>query len=376
MHRLSWLSPVTVEPPILEPVNAPPILQRHPALRWLVPIGIACIAGFAATGFFRSGSTPKSLPDTSPTALIAAVQSNDVSGFSGTVVSHLSLGLPQLPSLSGADEDASFGALLSGSHTMQVWYGGTGKQRVALLGATEETDLFRNGRNMWQWSSVDGVALHTVLPKRGDGAAANLPAAPTALSPMELARRMLQAMDPSTKVSVDSGQTVADRSAYELVLTPRTAATKVGSVHIEVDGATKVPLGVQVYPRGSGAAAIDVAFTNIQFGPQAPRNFVFNPPPNAQVREVRTPAQGASGGDRTLPFGSGWTAVGRFTPGKAALGKYLPPALLDGMTPVSGRWGKGRLLDLPLGSVLVTDDGRVLAGAVQPAQLYAAAAAK
>ena len=34
------------------------------------------------------------------------------------------------------------------------------KQRVALLGATDETDVFRNGRSVWQWSSADRRAVH------------------------------------------------------------------------------------------------------------------------------------------------------------------------------------------------------------------------
>jgi hypothetical protein len=48
--------------------------------------------------------------------------------------------------------------------------------------------------------------------------------------------------------------------------------------------------------------------------------------------------------------------------------------LLNALTPVSGTWGSGRLLDSKLLSVLVTNDGRVFAGAVDPSALYAAAA--
>jgi hypothetical protein len=43
---------------------------------------------------------------------------------------------------------------------------------------------------------------------------------------------------------------------------------------------------------------------------------------------------------------------------------------------VSGSWGSGHLLRGTLFSVLFTDDGRVVAGAVAPAQLYAALAAR
>ncbi len=50
-------------------------------------------------------------------------------------------------------------------------------------------------------------------------------------------------------------------------------------------------------------------------------------------------------------------------------------ALLLASRPVRGTWGSGRLLTTSLVSVLITSDGRVLAGAVTPAVLYRDAAA-
>ena len=52
----------------------------------------------------------------------------------------------------------------------------------------------------------------------------------------------------------------------------------------------------------------------------------------------------------------------------------LGGALLSAARPVHGSWGSGRLLRTSLVSVLITDSGQVLVGAVQPAVLYADAA--
>jgi hypothetical protein len=57
-------------------------------------------------------------------------------------------------------------------------------------------------------------------------------------------------------------------------------------------------------------------------------------------------------------------------PGLAAL-----RALLLATTPVQGTWGKGRLLQTKLLSVLITSNGQILAGAVTPTVLYADVAA-
>ncbi len=63
----------------------------------------------------------------------------------------------------------------------------------------------------------------------------------------------------------------------------------------------------------------------------------------------------------------------------AALAAGPAPAvlrvLLLASRPVHGKWGNGRLLTTSLVSVLITSDGRVLAGAVTPAVLYRDAAA-
>jgi hypothetical protein len=49
-------------------------------------------------------------------------------------------------------------------------------------------------------------------------------------------------------------------------------------------------------------------------------------------------------------------------------------AILGALPRVSGAWGSGRLLQARLFSALITDDGRVLVGAVTGQQLLVAAA--
>jgi hypothetical protein len=77
----------------------------------------------------------------------------------------------------------------------------------------------------------------------------------------------------------------------------------------------------------------------------------------------------AAPGARVL--GKGWTAVAVLPAGGAggALGMLQGAA-----SPVSGSWGSGHLIRTTLFSVLITDNGHVLVGAVQPSVLYADAA--
>ena len=347
-------------------MNAPSLLQRHPALRWLTPLAVVGVAGLAATGIFRAQASSDALADTSANALIAAVRAPaDTSGFSGTVVSKLSLGLPgltQLPQLEGDDDaDSAMTALLDGSHTLQVWYGGPARQRIALLGANDETDVFRSGRDVWEWSSADRVARHMVLSP--GVAVAELPSLAAALTPTALAARVLEDLEPSTTLTVRNDIMIANRRAYELVLTPRDGDTLVGSVHIAIDGATKLPLGVRVYARGADTPALDIAYSSIRFARPSATYFTFTPPLGAMVDSV--PMRDDHGTAQII--GTGWSSV-RCSRAPA----FLPAAMADAMTRVKGDWGSGRVLSSDVISVLVTRSGRMCSGAVRPAALYAA----
>ena len=79
-------------------------------------------------------------------------------------------------------------------------------------------------------------------------------------------------------------------------------------------------------------------------------------------------------------IGTGWTSVlvARMPEQVADNPEQGAPGGLTGMLAampkVSGAWGSGSLLTSRLFSVLVTDDGRILVGAVGPERLYQAAA--
>jgi outer membrane lipoprotein-sorting protein len=350
--------------------------HRHRAMRWLAPVAVLGAAAVAAGGVMAAKASPDPLPPTTPVELVAGLQDPAAAGFSGTVVAQLALGLPELPGLTSGGQSTSLTSLLAGSHTLRVWYGGPDKQRVALLGSTDETDVFHSGKDVWQWDSSTHTATHLTLPT--EHSTPPMHSAPAAsLTPQAVASQALAALDKSTQVTVDGTRTVADRSAYVLVLTPRDAATSVGSVRISVDGKTKFPLAVQVYPRGSRTAAVDIAFTDVSFRLPSAGNFRFTPPPGVTVHndapgtaEHHSTAGSTVGKPQVI--GSGWSSIVEVHADAAQVQK-LTKGMLRSLPKVSGAWGQGRLFSSTLVSALVTDDGRVFAGAVDPSALYAAA---
>jgi hypothetical protein len=223
--------------------------------------------------------------------------------------------------------------------------------------------------------------VHELLPAESSSDASTAAGAIARATPLAVAQAALNAMEPSTKVTVERGTPVADRATYELVLAPRSSATKVGEVRISIDGATKIPLAVQVLARGASTPSVDVSFTRVEFGGQPARAFRFTPPPDAKIRTVsHSPGRGDVAHRSAVPAvrrtGSGWATVVDVRGSAGVLKSLRRRAVLSALTPVRGTWGSGWLLDSELVSALVTTKGRVLVGAVPPEALYAAAGRK
>ncbi len=380
---------------------------RSPRARWLVPVAAAAAIGIGVGASSVVAGAATTLPPKTAAQLLADLARTPEQPLSGTVVQTSRLGLPELP----GPDTASFQSLLSGSHTARVWYGSPTQARVSLVGDLAQADVIRRSTEVWTWSSAENTATRYTLPA-GSQKAGRLPGASPSAAPVDpaaAAELALQSIDPTTAVTVDGSNKVAGRAAYELVLAPRDARSLVGEVRLAVDSETSVPLRVQVFAKGATEAAVETAFTSVQFERPADSVFAFTPPAGAKVVEgsaagpaagvakdaaraadsedVGSAAQAAKGAKDAAKdaasragaprvVGSGWTSVAVLEDAQLAAVQDNPVggALLGATTEVSGSYGSGRLLSTPLLSVLILDDGTVLAGAVQPAVLEEAAA--
>jgi len=359
------------------------VFDRRPPLRWLVPLlaALVLVAGGSAAGVI-SATARGGLPARTTAQLLVDVQKARLGGLSGTIVQNADLGLPSIPSAGGSGS-SDLSSLVAGSHTLKLWYAGPDRVRLALLGSLGESDVVRRGGDLWTWSSRTNTATHRTLPRSMGGAPRSLAGA-SPLTPQQAADAALQAIRPSTRVTNDGTAVVAGRSAYELVLTPRTHDSLVRSVRIAVDGATHVPLRVQVYGSNASKPALQVGFTS--FNPTRPDSsvFRFNPPAGAKVSQQSgkpstrlTPgARGHAAGAAPRVVGTGWTSVvvAHAPAMPSGQGSSSIAGVLRALPTVHGSWGTGHVLRGTLFSAVLTDDGRVAVGAVTPERLYSALA--
>lgn len=383
------------------------VMASRPVLRWVVPAGVlAVVLGAGAVTTLRA-SADASLPPRSAAQLLVDLQTARLDGISGTVVERADLGLPALPGGIGGDGSSQLNSMITGSHTLRVWYSGTDKARIALLGGLGESDVIYNGKEAWIWSSSTNSATHftrdttAAKPAVPHGLPSGFPSGlPSDLptSPQDAAERILALVSPTTTVSTDGSAVVAGHAAYELVLQPKDRESLIDQVRIAIDGKEHVPTRVEVFAKGQDAAAFEIGFTQVSFARPDDGVFKFTPPPGATITEADKDAAHHPGAvpdkpeaaPKTARIGKGWTTVfvvrmpedmpakpdGR-NPGKdadqdadhgAGLG-----GLLSTLPEVHGSFGTGRVLQSKLFSVLLLDDGRVLVGAVKPERLTAAA---
>ncbi|MGW2646810.1 LolA family protein [Streptomyces sp. NPDC001393] len=374
---------------------------RRRAARYAVPVAVVGVAA-ATIGLVPAlaASGDPDLPRITAQQLIEKIAKSDVQQLSGTVRIDTDLGLPNLGGLenslasgavkgsgdgSSADPRSQLTSLVSGTHTLRVAADGPEKQKLSLLESGSEYSLIHNGTNVWGYDSKTNEVYHGISADSGKEHKAEPPA-----TPKDFADQALKSVDGTTSVTVDGTERVAGRDAYKLLIKPRQSGTTVGAISIAVDAKTGMPLKFTLTPKSGGAAVLDVGFTQVSFAEPAASTFAFTPPKGAKVTEEKkdaaarkhAPGSGedfARGMNGANVLGKGWTSIATFDTGtKGGLPTGSRGGDLGGFLgslgdKVSGKFGKGTVFSTRLVNALITDDGKVYAGAVTKDALVKAA---
>ncbi|MCS0602897.1 DUF2092 domain-containing protein [Streptomyces sp. LP11] len=378
--------------------------RRRKAARYAVPVavvGVAAVTIGLVPALADSGDPD--LPKITAQQLINKIAKSDVQQLSGTVKITTDLGLPDLGGLenslvsgagqgsgdgSSADPQARLTELASGTHTLRVAADGPDRQKLSLLERGAEWSLVHDGKDVWGYDSKSDEVYHSTTAAAGKGAD-HRAESPT---PKGFADEILKSVDDTTSVTVDGTAQVAGRDAYKLLVKPKQSGTTVGAVTIDVDAKTGMPLKFTLTPKSGGAAVLDVGFTRVSFDRPAAATFDFTPPKGAKVTEdedagarEHAPKGGQdlgkrlAGAEGAKVLGKGWTAVATFDTGaKGGLPTGSEGGDLGGFLgslgdQVSGKFGKGTVFSTRLVNALITDDGKVYAGAVTKEALVKAA---
>ena len=349
--------------------------------------GIAVgLAGLALTTLPAGADDDPVLPAIEPEALVASALAAEPQAFSGEAEVSNELGLPALPGM----EDVDF-------ESARVFHDGQEGARVQLEKPTSEVTFVKNPDEAWAYDSQERTAEHLTWDD-ADAAAARQHAEAQLADPAQAAAEIIEQLRPTSEITVDGTARVAGRAAYELVLTPKpTEKTLLREITVAIDEQTRMPLAFDVYANGRSEPVLSLGFVELDLGAQDPALFDFTPP---QGTKVETTDVGDAAAHRAgkpgsadhmaeqgmTTVGDGWDTVviaelpadmpkmpagmsdgaaSGDLPGAFAGGEQdLTGALEQIGQPVSGDFGTGTHVQITVGGAIVTDDGRVAAGAV------------
>jgi hypothetical protein len=348
--------------------------------------------------------TDADLPEITPAELATEIANAEPTALSGTLVHTADAGIPEIPGVtagrsSGVGSKAGLlSSVLSGSTTVRIWYTDSEHVRLALQDDLVENDVIRNGDDLWVWSSAENSATQFDLGMLESLAMMGMDEdamKPHDLStPAALTDEMLEEFD-HADFTVDGTTVVADRAAYEAVITPTDEGTLIDSIRIAVDGEKFEPLRVQVFSTSDGSdPSLEFGYTSVSFSEPDESVYEFSPPEGATVEEFNPLTWWLENSDQssalddalsTMPtvIGEGWASVlvvpnislddlMSVAPGEASEG--LTELLMTQFTAVSGSYGAGVAYESDLFSVMLLDDGTLLVGAVTIETLEQAAA--
>ncbi|MDX3758768.1 LolA family protein [Streptomyces mirabilis] len=381
---------------------------RRKAARYVVPVAVVGVAA-ATIGLVPAlaDSGDPSLPKITAEQLIEKIAKSDVQQLSGTVKVSTDLGLPSLGGLesgmlsgvtkgsggSSADPQSKLMELASGTHTVRVAADGPDKAKVSVLENAAEYSIIHNGNDVWAYDSKSNEVYHSTAPAAEKGQEKAPKDVPT--TPKQLADEALKSVDDTTSVTVDGTAQVAGRDAYKLLIKPKQSGSTVGAITVAVDAKTGVPLKFTLVPTSGGAAVVDAGFTQVAFAKPAASTFDFTPPKGAKVTEGKdskgskdskapesAPSRGdlGKGLDGLKTVGKGWSTIAEFDTGGQGMpsGSSSEGGNVSGFLNslgdhVKGTFGSGTVFSTRLVNALITDDGKVYAGAVTKDALVKAA---
>ncbi len=348
---------------------------------------VAGVAGLGVLAMPAGAGPAPVLPQVDAQSLVQSVLTAKPAAFGGTVDVNNSLGIPAI---------AGLPQLSDGASQVRMWSDGDGRARVSLPSGSSERTIVDDGTTLWSWNSETQTVTktpHGEVEKPEPGLGLGLGQDGKPLEPLQLARDVVSEIEKTSTVTVDGTARVANRAAYELVLTPKpTERTVLREVRIAVDSELRLPLRVSLLTNGTDEPAVQVGFSELNVGAQDAELFRFTPSAGAKVEEekVEAPsdqdkadAEKALGEASPQVVGDGWdTVIVAKTPAETLAGlqrssedqperrgpggdRTNPQDLLKQLgKQVSGSWGSGTLISSKIGNVLLADDGRVALGAV------------
>jgi outer membrane lipoprotein-sorting protein len=364
------------------------ILRRLSLSRLLLLCGVAIAVGIGATALALAiGTGPTPPPKPLPDALHDALSAPNVNGVSARIefTNHLLEGA-DLASNGGEASQLSSSPLVSGA-SGRLWIGAEGHARLELQSEKGDTQVLWDGKTASLYDASTNT-LYRYTPPAQSSSEGGASGSTTGTNPhgVPTVAEIEEGIAHAGKHADISGATptdVAGQAAYTVRASPRENGGLIGGAELSWDAANGVPLRAALYSTTSSSPVIELAASEISYGPVSSSTLDFTPPANAKIEDVTLPAKPDSGTSGSPQAGEKphVTLHGEGLGSIALLESPVKPgeqestsSQLEGLPKVDIDGTSASELPTPLGTVLSFERAGVryvLAGSVTPASIEA-----
>jgi outer membrane lipoprotein-sorting protein len=373
------------------------ILRRLPLSRLLLLCGVVVAVGIGATALALAvGTGPTPPPKPLADAVHDALAAPKVDGVSARIqfTNHLLEGA-NLANSGGEAGQISSNPLLTGA-SGRLWISSNGQARLELQSEEGDTQILWDGKTVELYdASTNTLYRYSPPAQSGNGGEASSDGSfrngsrtstgtnPRGIPTVDEIEEGLTNASKHVNISPATPTDVAGQAAYTVRVSPRENGGLIGGAELSWDATTGVPLRAAIYSVNSPAPVVELAATEISYGPIESSILDFTPPANAKVEEVALPTKHDSGASGSS------TAAGKphvSTSGKAlgaivllqspveAGAKESTSSELEDLPKVNINGTTASELPTQLGTLLTFERAGVrylLAGSVTPASIEA-----
>lgn len=293
------------------------ILRRLPLSRLLLVCALVVAIGACATALASAlGGGPTPAPRPLALAIHEALAAPPVQGVSANVqlTNHLLEGA-NLATGGGEASQLTSSPLLSGA-SGRLWIAKDGRLRLELQAEKGDTQILYDGHTLKLYDAATNTLYEFAPPAAHQGAdtarsarrlhhhargarkaraaasSASGRSEPPSLQQIEEAISHLRK---HAQVSGAEPADVAGQPAYSMRVSPSEAGSLFGGVELSWDAVHGVPLRAAVYSSTSSSPVIELAATEISYGPVDSSVFDFKLPPEVKIDHVSTHTRSSAG---------------------------------------------------------------------------------
>lgn len=364
------------------------VLRRISLSRLALLCGLVVGVGISATALASAlGSSPSPPPKPLAQALHDALAAPAVEGVSAnvTLTNHLLEGAGLASGGSSQAAAISSNPLLAGG-SGRLWIARDGRVRLELQAEQGDTQVIYDGHTLTVYDASSNTVYRYTPPA---GETTEPPAtsprhgeAPSVAKVEEAITHLRAHMDVSEATPTD----VAGRPAYTVRVAPKEGGSLIGGAELSFDAAYGVPLRAAIYSTGNPSPVVELAATEVSYGPIEESVFAITPPASAKVEDLSassganpqqpSPAGAGTTRPKLTTLGSGITAIAVLEAKAGSTGKQGEGGSLEDLPKVSINGTSASELRTALGTILTFERSGVryvLAGSVPPAAVEAQA---